>query len=223
MFYIYIIQNLLSNKIYVGKAADPQDRWKRHVIFAEGGKEKYPEHFQYIHASMAKYGKDKFTFQIIEEFENEAECFDAEEFWIRFFRSWDKSYGYNLTTGGEGTSGKIVSEQTKDKIRIKATGRLHSEETRNKISEAGKLRTNSPETRKRISDSNKGRKITPEQTLANSLRQRGELSPTASFTNIQVAEIRELLQTKTVKELAQRYNVSVSTISHIKNNRTYKV
>lgn len=222
-YYIYVIQNVINSKIYVGKATDPCNRWKRHIIFAEGGKEKYPQHFQYIHSSIAKYGKDEFTFQVVEEFENEIDCFDAEQFWIQFFRSWDRNFGYNLTIGGEGASGRVVSEETKNKIRVKATGRLHSKKAKNKISEAGKLRNNSLQTRKRIFDSNKGRKTTLEQTIANSLRQRGELSPLANFTNVQIVEVRELLKTHKVKEVAKIYDVSSSTISHIKNNRTYKV
>lgn len=221
-FCIYVIQNKSNSKIYVGKTADPQDRWNKHVIYSKGGKEKYPSHFQYVHASMAKHGIDQFTFQVIEEFEDETECFEAEQFWIQFFRSWDKNCGYNLTVGGEGASGRVVSEVTKDKIRIKAVGRLHTEETKEKISEAGRLRINSPETRKRISASNRGRKTTEEQTLANSLRQRGELSPRAKLTNTQAIEIRSLLKTLSTKEVAKKYNVSVSTISHIKNYRTYK-
>ena len=222
MFYIYTIQNKHNNKIYVGKSSDPEDRWNKHIIYAKGGKEKYPSHFQYLHTSIAKHGVDQFTLQIIEEFENEIDCFEAEQFWIQFFRSWSKDYGYNLTIGGEGASGRIVSEETKNKIRIKAVGRLHSEEVKAKISEAGRLRTNSPETRIKISNSNKGRKTTKEQTAANSLRQRGELSPNAKFTYIQAVEIRELLKIYTVTAIAKMYNVSNSTISHIKNNRTYK-
>lgn len=221
-FYIYLIQNKNTHKIYVGKTAYPQDRWKKHDIYARGGKEKYPAHFQYLHASIAKYGIDQFTFQIIEEFENEQDCFESEQFFIQFFRSWDKNYGYNLTVGGEGASGRIVSDETKNRIREKAIGRLHSEESKNKISEAGKLRVNSLETRKRISASNKGRKTTEEQTMSNSLRQRGELSVRAKLTNAQASEIRELLKTSTIKNIAKIYNVSISTISHIKNNRTYK-
>jgi DNA-binding NarL/FixJ family response regulator len=162
------------------------------------------------------------VFQIIEEFETELDAFEAEQFWIQFFRSWDKNYGYNLTTGGEGSSGRIMSEATKDKIRAKATGRLHSKEAKNKMSEAGKLRTNSPGTRMAISTANKGRKLTAEQIIANSLRQRGELSPKAKLTNVQAVEIRELVKTHTIKEVAKMYGVSNSTISHIKNYRTYK-
>ena len=221
-FYIYVIQNKITNKIYVGKAANPEDRWSKHRIYAKGGKDKYPDHFQYLHASIAKHGADQFTFQVIEEFDDETDCFEAEKFWIQFFRSWDKGYGYNLTAGGEGAAGRILSDETKNKIRIKAIGRLHTEETKNKISEAGILRINSPETRQRISDSNKGRKLTEEQAAANSLRQRGELSPTANLTNNQANEIRELVKTHTVKAVAKMYDVSVSTISHIKNYRTYK-
>lgn len=41
-----------------------------------------------------------------------------------------------MTLGGDGTTGHTCSDETKEKIRSKATGRLHSEETKQKISKA---------------------------------------------------------------------------------------
>lgn len=46
--------------------------------------------------------------------------------------------GYNLTEGGDGTFGRLHSEETKEKIRQKAIGRKASEETKKKMSEAQK-------------------------------------------------------------------------------------
>lgn len=46
-----------------------------------------------------------------------------------------------MTEGGDGTFGKIVSEETKEKIRQKAIGREVTEATRIKLSEAGKIVT----------------------------------------------------------------------------------
>lgn len=242
MFYIYVVQNALNNKVYVGKTNKPQTRWNHHIIYAYGGKEKYPTHFQYIHASIAKYGKENFTFQIIEEFADEPECLEAEQFWIQFFRSWDKNYGYNLTNGGEGASGRIVSPETRDKIRIRATGRKQSEETKKKKSEAGRKRRNSQSTREKISKSNKGRKLTDKQRIANSTRQlgkvlppwqienmkksakRGEKSSKAKLTNEQAKEMRALFETSnySIKKLAEMYKVSASTARDIIRHKTYK-
>lgn len=241
MFYVYYIQNLLNNKIYVGKTNDLKSRFNNHVTYANGGKEKYPQHFSFIHAAIRKNGKENFIFDYIEEFENERDAFEAENFWIEFFNSNNKYIGYNLTIGGEGSSGRIVSQETKDKIAQKATGRLHSEESKKKISNAGKLRSNSQETRNKISKSNKGRKLTDTQILANSLRQigkklpqsqienmkksakRGENNSKSKLSNQQVIEIRILFKTGKykIKELAKLFNVSASCMSGVINYKTY--
>lgn len=241
MFYIYIVQNLINKKIYVGKTNDPKARWRNHLSCARGGKEKYSQKYQYLHKSIIKYNETNFLFQVIEGFETETESFDAEMFWIEFFRSWDHNYGYNLTRGGEGTSGKIVSRETKNKIRIKATGRRHSKETKIKISNAGRLRINSIETRNKISKSNKGRKLTKKQRLANSERQlgkvlplsqienmkksakNGESSPVAKINNSQALEIRKLhAEGMMIKDIAKIYNVGSTCISYIVNRKTFK-
>ena len=50
-----------------------------------------------------------------------------------------------MTEGGDGTFGKVVSEETKEKIRQKAIGREVTEATRIKLSEAGKIVTEARE------------------------------------------------------------------------------
>jgi len=90
----------------------------------------------------------------------------------------------NLTDGGEGPSGKILSEETKQKISIRiqeiskdplvrerlrkaALGKIrhsmpHSPETKKRIGEAAKGRKDSEDTRKKKSNSFKGRKYSSE-------------------------------------------------------------
>jgi hypothetical protein len=75
----------------------------------------------------------------------------------------------NMTDGGEGSSGRLVteetkkklkearvkqitSEETKEKMRLAHTGRVHSEETKNKMSKAAFGRKKSPETIAKIKE-----------------------------------------------------------------------
>lgn len=70
----------------------------------------------------------------------------------------------NLTDGGEGNSGKVVSEASKRKMSMTAKERLkdpskhpmfhkhHSQESKNKMSVSGKLRFSSPEERERTAE-----------------------------------------------------------------------
>lgn len=75
----------------------------------------------------------------------------------------------NMTDGGEGSSGRIVtkemieklkqarakqitSEETREKMRLAHTGRVHSEETKQKMANAAKGRQQSPETIAKIKE-----------------------------------------------------------------------
>jgi predicted GIY-YIG superfamily endonuclease len=130
-YYIYTIFNSLNGKIYVGKTKSPQKRFEKHLNVASGGRttEKFV-----IHKAIEKYGRDNFEFTIIQEFNNEEDCSNSERYWIKFFNSNIKEFGYNLTEGGEGCSGRIISEATRAKISAKHKGMKHTEETLNKMS-----------------------------------------------------------------------------------------
>jgi len=71
----------------------------------------------------------------------------------------------NMTDGGDGTLGTIVSEDTRQKISKTSKGRTHTKESKQKISEANKGmegwlkgKTMPEKTRKKISESLKGEK-----------------------------------------------------------------
>jgi hypothetical protein len=116
----------------------------------------------------------------------EEEAFRHEKYMIAVFGRKDLGTGilYNRTDGGDGTSGKILSEETKKRISQKAKGRkvaektkklmserskgrvsymkgkFHSEETKRKMSEMRKNKkhkSHTEETKKKISLSNKGK------------------------------------------------------------------
>ena len=109
MFCVYIFQHKQSHKIYIGKATDFNDRMSRHKRSI-----KYPK--TYFQRALAKYGMDSFNYFIIEEWESESDCLEAEVFWIAFFRSNVSGIGYNLTEGGEGSSGYKHTPETIAKI-----------------------------------------------------------------------------------------------------------
>lgn len=130
IFNVYIIHNILNNKVYIGKTKNLQKRWKKHIKIALG--KRIVEKF-FIHKAIAKYGVNNFTFSILQSFHNENDCSAAEIYWINFFKSKFKNYGYNLTAGGEGCNGRMVSNETRKKQSIKAFGRKHTLETIEKL------------------------------------------------------------------------------------------
>ena len=145
---VYKIANKITGKIYIGITNQGSGaRYKHHWYESRIG-EPSP-----IHRSMAKYGEDNFTLEIIDFAETYEELKEKEKFWIKKFNSTDRNIGYNLTEGGDGTFGRTHSEETKEKIRQKALGRKISEETKKKMSEAriGKCSDKQREHLKKIS------------------------------------------------------------------------
>ncbi len=127
---VYKITNKVTNKIYIGITNQGSGARYRHHWYESRIREPSP-----IHRSMAKYGEDNFTLEIIDFADTYDELKEKEKYWIKQYNSTDKSIGYNLTEGGDGTFGRKHSEETKEKIRQKALGRKVSEETKKKMSE----------------------------------------------------------------------------------------
>lgn len=106
--YIYKITNLIDNKIYIGKSTRCS-KW-------------YIEHYYgsgiIIKQAIAKYGKQNFKKEILEfiDFEDETELDLKECYYIGLYHSTDYNIGYNRSIGGEGSAGKVLSEETKLRI-----------------------------------------------------------------------------------------------------------
>lgn len=143
MFYVYLFQNNINLKVYVGKSNNPKLRLNQHLAIVKNGKSVGRKTFNLIHKAISKYGGNSFTFQVIEEFEDEKKCLEAEKFWIEFFRAdvnkFGSDCGYNLTVGGDGLSGRKHTLEAKAKIGKASLGRRStgiplSEDTKKQIS-----------------------------------------------------------------------------------------
>ncbi len=122
-FYIYKITNLVNNKVYIGKTYNPKKRWKDHIKTSQLSNSPKSS---VIHRAMAKYGIDNFSYEVLVEFDDEAKSFEAEKYYIKLFDSI--KFGYNLTEGGEGSSGYVASLETKKK-----QSEFHSKRVRRKL------------------------------------------------------------------------------------------
>ena len=94
---IYIIKNLINNKVYIGQSKDILRRWQVHRWL--GKKETMPrlESHNQIHTAMQELGRENFYIEILEECSKE-ELDDREIYWISYYDSYKN--GYNGTTGG---------------------------------------------------------------------------------------------------------------------------
>ena len=88
---IYIITNVINNKIYIGSSIDIERRWKDHTYKLERNKHEN----RYLQRSWNKYGKDKFIFKLIEEVLNINELPAREQCWINKTHSYRITEGYN--------------------------------------------------------------------------------------------------------------------------------
>lgn len=173
-FKIYIIENLINGKVYVGKTSDVKKRWAKHKSNAR----RYVN--RRLYDSMNFYGYDNFLVSVIDESDCENDINNKERFYIEFYKSTFKEFGYNMTPGGDGGNtishyneiqmseylGKLKklrsgsnfkhTEETKKIMSEEATGRKLSEETKNKISEKIKSKINSGEYKPNISGLKKG-------------------------------------------------------------------
>ena len=152
MYEVYKIENKLNNKIYIGITIQgARTRFLHHLYESRSGSS-FP-----IHRSINKYGKENFTIDTIEVCDSAEKMKEREKFWISFYNTTDRSIGYNRTIGGDGTFGRLHSDETKEKIRRKALGRRASEESRARMSESHKLNPISKENIERVILMNKNR------------------------------------------------------------------
>ena len=167
---IYKITNLINSKSYLGYTYQVEKRFTHHIRGYENSS---------ISTAIKKYGKDNFTFIVIEEGLGYKQALKREVYWIKFFDSYCN--GYNQTLGGdfnpmllpeivckasESRKGYKPSLETRQKVSKTLKDRGISKEHREKMVKgrvesdfkggmAGKF--HSKETRKKMSETRKGR------------------------------------------------------------------
>jgi predicted GIY-YIG superfamily endonuclease len=111
-FFVYVIENSVDGKKYVGKAADVEFRWKQHQYAAQ-----QPRYRSYLYNAMRAHGVDKFSVRTVHECVSEAEAFRQEVLYIEKFGCM-APFGYNMTAGGEGATKYLLSrEETLSQMR----------------------------------------------------------------------------------------------------------
>lgn len=92
----------------------------------------------YFTRAIKKYGWENFKHEIIATNLTESEAKNMEIELIKQYRSNERKYGFNISSGGESKKGTKISEEQKEIIRRANIGRVFSEETKKKLSEASK-------------------------------------------------------------------------------------
>ena len=91
MIGIYKITNKINGKIYIGQSNNCERRFKEHQ--QKGESSRIP-----LDVAIQKYGKDNFTYEIIEECDIE-KLNERESYWIQTLNAVEN--GYNCSEGGD--------------------------------------------------------------------------------------------------------------------------
>lgn len=223
-FYVYLWRNVLNGKRYVGKGTGNR-------CFSYLRKSKKAQKCLLTRAIL-KYGSRNFELFFLEDGLNEIEAFRSERYWIALLKtnaSCDE-LGYNLTDGGEGTSGYRLTLEQRYKISCANSGRLgpnrgkvSTEETRRKLSASLKGRKHSSEHRQRIGAAHRGRSKSEKQRRNQSESMKGRsLSKdhkkklSIHFSQDQICDIISFYQLGiSVGKIAKKFNVSRTPIYRV--------
>lgn len=145
---VYKIVNTVNGKLYIGQSVHPYKRLVRHFGKSSGCTK--------LKRAVQLYGKDSFKLDIIHWCDDKKDANELETFLIEECESINK--GYNITPGGYGTGageqnpfygkshsleakirhsnlmkGRVVSKETREKLRVASSNRIMTEETKDKL------------------------------------------------------------------------------------------
>ena len=125
MFFLYYIQNLINDKLYIGKTSNFSKRKSRHLRNS---------HNVLLRRAVEKYGRENFSFEVFQCFDTEDEAYLAEEEWTARLQEFGCEL-YNTSAGGRGGyAGTKRSNEVKKIVSDKLKGKLKSKETKKRMS-----------------------------------------------------------------------------------------
>lgn len=208
---IYKISHSATDRVYVGQTTQKngcRSRWYNHCKRAADGMNTY------FYRAIRKYGREAFTVEVIEVCSDEL-LNDRESFWISEFRSNQKGFGFNSTSGGDRCE---MTSDAKRNMSISATGRKRgplSESARRKISDAKKGKRRTSEQIERIKQG-RSHIVNLSETWKQNIS-KGLLN-TAKYKLSHEEAIKVLYDPGPVEEIARKYGVSRKTLWRIKKH-----
>ena len=196
---IYVIRNKINNKVYIGQSTNVNGRWRQHLSHLR----RNIHHNEHLQSAWNKYGEINFEFSILELCD--ISCMDElERFYISKYNSMNANFGYNRESGGN--LKKKSSKETKEKI-----SKNH----------ANVSKENNPFYNKKHSTESIQKFMTNQNYI--NRKHRGIDSHTCTISEDIAREIKEYfsdghkLYRGEVTDIAKKYNINVSVVSHIKN------
>jgi len=152
---IYRIFLAGTKRSYVGQAKNIHHRWSDH----ERGLQRGNHHAKKLQRAWNKYGSENFKFEVLELCPCDAlTLLNREQYWMDVFQAY--KLGFNCSkSAGLSTLGTRHSPETRAKIGAKARGRVLSDETKEKIRQKMKDRGFTIEHRNNLSITTKKRML----------------------------------------------------------------
>lgn len=135
--YIHTVPKAISgyehDKKYIGITCSIKERWRKN---GSGYKRKNADgEYTYFWKAIQKYGWENIKHEIVASNLLRKEACELEKFYIAKYNTHDKAYGYNLTLGGDGSSGGKIT----DKQRLARSKTMKSIREREDVCEKRKI------------------------------------------------------------------------------------
>ena len=224
MYLIYKYTNSVNGKVYIGQTSKTLEERAQH-----NGRN-YIESKRF-YAAIKKYGWDAFTPSVIDSADTVEEANAKEIYYISLYKSTDREFGYNLSSGGDcgimadetkKTISDLAKERYKDPTRNPMYGKKHSAESKRKQSEC-KLGENNPmfgrhwTDKQRMFCGTRGRKLNLTDSQRDQLRERARYYGERNAKAILCIEDNTVFASAT--EAASYYGVDVSTLCGAANGK----
>ena len=119
-----------NGRVYIGITSQaPETRWQRGNGYRNNS---------YFTRAINKYGWDSFKHEILYRDLSEEKAKEIEIQLISEYKSNQRKYGYNISSGGESKKGTKISDWQKERIRQGNINKVVSDSTRKKLSIASK-------------------------------------------------------------------------------------
>lgn len=157
---IYMIKNIRTHKIYVGSSIDLRTRMYEHVRQLEKGVHSNI----YLQRDFDKK-QDNLVHCIIEFIGHKEDLVEREQYWIDFYKSYEKERGYNMCRFAGNTLGRKPSFEARQKMSMKRRGagngmygKTHTPQVKEKLARLRREMEITPEFRSTMSEVTAGKR-----------------------------------------------------------------
>ena len=204
MGYIVYVHTTPNNKKYVGITKQSvDDRWKNGLGYTTQ---------TLFHRAIQKYGWNNITHEIVANDLSKDDACALEVQLIAKYKTNNPEYGYNRTSGGDGTCEfshlNPHDDEWRKKVSLANTGKKRTEAAKQKMREAKLGKHRSEETKQKISKAHKDGKLCMSEACRSASVEARRISIIQMDANG-----NELNRWKSLSEAANYLGVSVSYIS----------